>query len=157
LSITLERSGNPLRELPIMSIENPVIYVPIRHLATDHWHLATVFVSLHLSRVPYKSAHFMQNKPNLLAVSKMLKMNITSAITVNYINELRTTNYELIMKNKPNQTQFQTPGICLLSSIIRPLSSVLRPLFPDEAQNVESFTQKQFDSRTGFAKMLHFE
>ncbi|MHC4173083.1 MAG: peptide chain release factor N(5)-glutamine methyltransferase [Planctomycetota bacterium] len=32
-------------------------------------------------------------------------MNITSATTVNYINELRTTNYELIMKNKPNQSQ----------------------------------------------------
>ncbi len=40
------------------------------------------------------------NKANLLAVSKMPKMNITSATTVNYINELRTTNYELIMKNK---------------------------------------------------------
>jgi len=48
----------------------------------------------------------MQNKPNLLAVSRIPKMNITSAITVNYINELRTTNYELIMKNKPNQSQF---------------------------------------------------
>ena len=52
-------------------------------------------------------AYFMQNKANLLAVSKMPKMNITSATTVNYINELRTTNYELIMKNKANQTQFQ--------------------------------------------------
>ena len=49
-----------------------------------------------------------QNKPNFPAVSKTPKMNITSATTVNYINELRTTNYELIMKNKPNQTQFQT-------------------------------------------------
>ncbi len=39
-------------------------------------------------------------KANLLAVSKIPKMNITSATTVNYINELRTTNYELIMKNK---------------------------------------------------------
>ena len=43
----------------------------------------------------------MQNKPNFPAVSKTPKMNITSATTVNYINELRTTNYELIMKNKP--------------------------------------------------------
>ena len=47
-------------------------------------------------------AYFLQNKANLLAVSKIPKMNITSATTVNYINELRTTNYELIMKNKPN-------------------------------------------------------
>jgi release factor glutamine methyltransferase len=56
----------------------------------------------------------MQNKPNLLAVSKIPKMNITSAITVNYINELRTTNYELIMKNKPKQTQFQTQRLSKL-------------------------------------------
>ena len=51
----------------------------------------------------------MQNKPNSKPNKpnfKIGKMNITSAITVNYINELRTTNYELIMKtnpNKPNQ------------------------------------------------------
>jgi hypothetical protein len=49
----------------------------------------------------------MQNKPNFQAVSKMTKMSITSAITVNYINEPRTTNYELIMKNKPKQSQFR--------------------------------------------------
>ena len=38
-----------------------------------------------------------QNKPNLLDA----QMNITSATRVNYINELRTTNYELIMKTNP--------------------------------------------------------
>jgi len=54
----------------------------------------------------------MQNKPNLLSVSKIPKMNITSATIVNYINELRTTNDELIIKNKPKQTQFQ--GTCTL-------------------------------------------
>jgi len=32
--IVLERNGKTLGELPVMSIENPVIYVPIRHLAT---------------------------------------------------------------------------------------------------------------------------
>jgi len=41
----------------------------------------------------------MQNKANF----KIGKMNTTSATTVNYINELRTTNYELIMKTKPNK------------------------------------------------------
>jgi len=46
----------------------------------------------------------MQNKADV----KIGNMNITPATTVNYINELRTTNYELIMKNKPNQSQFQT-------------------------------------------------
>jgi len=52
----------------------------------------------------------MQNEPNLPAVSKTPKMNITSATTANYINQLRTTNYELIMQNEPKtnpkRTQF---------------------------------------------------
>ncbi|MHC4104097.1 MAG: hypothetical protein ACYSR9_04095, partial [Planctomycetota bacterium] len=42
------------------------------------------------------------NKANLPAISKMPKMNITSTTTVKYINEPRTMNYELIMKNKAN-------------------------------------------------------
>jgi len=43
-----------------------------------------------------------QNKPNLLDA----QMNITSATRVNYINELRTTNNELIMKTNPNKPNF---------------------------------------------------
>ena len=39
-------------------------------------------------------------------------MNISSAITVNYINKLRTTNYELIMKTNPNKPNFQTRETC---------------------------------------------
>ncbi len=62
-------------------------------------------IALLLSRVLYKSTLFMQNKPNLPAFPRTLKMNITPAITVNYIYEPRTTSYELITKNKPNQTQ----------------------------------------------------
>jgi len=50
----------------------------------------------------------MQNKPNF----KIGKMNISSAITVNYINKLRTTNYELIMKTNPNKPNFQTRETC---------------------------------------------
>ncbi len=61
---------------------------------------------LHLSRVLYKSTLFMQNKPNLPAFPRTLKMNINSSIITNYIYEPRTTNYELITQNKPNQTQF---------------------------------------------------
>ncbi len=38
---------------------------------------------------------------------KRAKMDVTSATTVNYINELRTTNYELIMKTKPNKANFK--------------------------------------------------
>ena len=45
----------------------------------------------------------MQNKANV----KIGKMNITSAITMNYINELWTTNYELIMKTNPNKPNFK--------------------------------------------------
>jgi len=60
----------------------------------------------------------MQNKPNLLAVSKTPKMNITSATTVNYINELRTKNYELIMKNKPNSNPIQTQSKPVLSAVL---------------------------------------
>ncbi len=77
------------REIRYTRIENPVIYVPIRHL-------------YNCRESSTNQAYFLQNKANLLAVSKIPKMNITSATTVNYINELRTTNYELIMENKAN-------------------------------------------------------
>jgi len=53
---------------------------------------------------------FMQNKPNF----KIGKMNITSATTWNYINELRTTNYDLIMKTNPNKANFK-PGFAKCS------------------------------------------
>ncbi len=42
--------------------------------------------------VQKNKANSKPNKANLLAVSKIPKMNITSATTVNYINELRTMN-----------------------------------------------------------------
>ena len=45
-------------------------------------------------------------------------------------------------KNKPKQTQFQMSDICLLFSVVRPQSSVFRPLFPDEAQIIEFSPQK---------------
>ena len=54
-------------------IENPVIYAPIRHLATVFSFpssvfrlLSSVLAPLHLSRTLYKSTTFMQNKPNLV-------------------------------------------------------------------------------------------
>ena len=43
----------------------------------------------------------MQNKANV----KMGNMNVSILTTVNYINKLRTMNYELIMKNKAKQSQ----------------------------------------------------
>jgi len=47
--------------------------------------------------------YFLQNKPNFQDV----QMNITSATTVNYINKLRTTNYELIIKTNPIKANFK--------------------------------------------------
>ncbi len=53
---------------------------------------------LHLSRTLYKSALFMQNKPNLLNA----QMNVSSVIT-NYYENVRLHRRG---ENKPNQTQF---------------------------------------------------
>ena len=53
---------------------------------------------LHLSRALYKSALFMQNKPNLLDD----QMTVSSIITMNYQNFIPLAG----QKNKPNQTQF---------------------------------------------------
>jgi hypothetical protein len=55
---------------------------------------------LHLSRNLYKSALFMQNKPNFLKS----QMNVNDVLTKDY--EKRTLGER--GKNKPNQTQFQT-------------------------------------------------
>ena len=63
-----------------MSIENPVIYVPIRHLATGNCRLSTVLGPLHLSRILDKSHLFMQNKANLLNA----QMNVNSILTKDY-------------------------------------------------------------------------
>ncbi|MHC4463826.1 MAG: hypothetical protein ACYS30_20700, partial [Planctomycetota bacterium] len=49
---------------------------------------------LHLSRTLYKSAHFMQNKPNF----PKAQMNLTSLITVEYENKYNWT----LSENKPN-------------------------------------------------------
>ena len=78
-------------------------------LATVNWHPTTENCLLFsvFCLLPSKSVEnplqigpiFLQNKPNF----KIGKMNITSATTVNYINKLRTTNYELIMKTNPNK------------------------------------------------------
>jgi hypothetical protein len=73
----------------------------------------------------------MQNKANLLAVSKIPKMNISSATTVNYINELRTTDYELIVKNKPNS---------------KPIKANLH-FTAENADNLASKTQRREDKK----------
>ena len=56
--------------------------------------LSTVLRPLHLSRTLYKSALFMQNKPNLLDA----QMNISSLVTMHYENISDWT----LGENKPN-------------------------------------------------------
>ncbi len=97
-----KRNGKALGELPIMSIENPVIYVPIRHLSSA----CPVRVSftlmgsspLYICRGPSTNQLlFMQNKPNF----RKAKMNVNSLITTDYENKWQRR----VRKNKPNQTQ----------------------------------------------------
>ncbi len=59
--------------------------------------LSSVFGPLHLSRALYKSAHFMQNKANLLDA----QMNVSSVLTKDYENKRLCRCGE----NKPDQTQ----------------------------------------------------
>ncbi len=63
-------------------------------LTTDLRLLSSVFCPLHLSRALYKSALFMQNKPNLLNA----QMNISSVLTRDYENNIAFG----LRKNKPN-------------------------------------------------------
>jgi len=72
-----------------------------------------------------RTRRLMKNKANLPAVYKIPEMNITSAITVNYINELRTTNYELIMKNKAKKSQLNW-GLYFRSSFFHRCEEVIR-------------------------------
>ena len=59
--------------------------------------LYSVFRHLHLSRILYKSAHFLQNKPNFPDA----KMNSINSKIMAYKNFIPLAGY----KNKPNQTQ----------------------------------------------------
>ncbi len=60
--------------------------------------LSSVLGPLHLSRILYKSALFMQNKPNF----RKSQMNVNSLLTKDYENKSNWT----LGENKPNQTQF---------------------------------------------------
>ncbi len=96
-----------------MSIENPTL-VHFRHFSSlltiedpaflgrneyQESSYLRAYKALHLSRTLYKSALFMQNKPNLPDVL----MNVKSIHTVVYENKSNWT----LGENKPNQTQFQ--------------------------------------------------
>jgi len=84
-----------------MSIENPTL-AHFRHFSSlftnlpayKALYLRAYKAPLHLSRTLYKSAHFMQNKPNF----KDAQMNVSSLITMNYKNFIPLA----VQKNKPN-------------------------------------------------------
>jgi len=52
----------------MMNIDNPVIYVPIRHLASGHFPLPSTSVE-----EPLQIGHIFQNKANLLEYSNERK------------------------------------------------------------------------------------
>ena len=104
---------------------------------------------------PIQSQYKPNSKPikaNLLAVSKIPKMNITSATTVNYINELRTTNYELIMKNKPNSNPIsEKPKMNLNFYSIKDYENEPRLRAPGkQTQNKANFTYPQGSAYASF-------
>jgi len=78
---------------------------------------------LHLSRTLYKSALFMQNKPNLLNAL----MNATSFYTVNYENKSNWT----LGENKPN-------------------SNPIKPNFRKAQMNVNSLITKDYRKKYDF-------
>jgi len=76
----------------------------IRHLAScgeyrESSYLRAYKAPLHLSRTLYKSALFMQNKPNF----QKSQMNISNLSQMSYKNKSNWT----LGENKPNQTQFK--------------------------------------------------
>ena len=101
---------------PLISIEYPVIYLPIRHLSSVFCLLSSVIC--HLSSVfcprpstlverPLQIAPFMQNKANF----RKSQMNVTAVLTKDYENKSNWT----LGENKPNQTQFpKSPNECKL-------------------------------------------
>ena len=64
----------------------------------------------------------MQNKPNSKPNKpdfKIGKMNITSAITVNYINELRTMNDERLCKTNPIKANVKMGNMNVSIAIVK--------------------------------------
>jgi hypothetical protein len=92
----LERSGKPLGELPIMSIENPTL-VHFRHfssLLTNEYRVSR-----------YES--FMQNKPNF----RNVQMAVTLVKTMTNNNKPRTMNNERLCKTNPIKANFKSSVI----------------------------------------------
>ncbi len=89
-----------------------------------NFRLSSVRGPLHLSRTLYKSALFMQNKPNLLDA----QMNLSNVKTMNYKNFIPLAGY----KNKPN-------------------SNPIKPNFRKAQMNVNSFITKDYRKYDDFA------
>ncbi len=90
-SIILERSGNPLGELLIMSIENPTLAHFIRRGG-----FSSLFTNLPSTSVenPLQINSFMQNKPNF----QKSQMNVNLYNTTDYERKRDWT----LGENKPN-------------------------------------------------------
>jgi len=79
---------------------------------------------LHLSRILYKSAHFMQNKPNF----RKSQMNVNPYITRNYENISNWT----LGENKPN-------------------SNPIKPNLPESKIDAKSVFTKDYRKKDAFA------
>jgi hypothetical protein len=90
------------------------------------------YKALHLSRILYKSAHFLQNKPNF----PYAKMNLNIYYTKLYKDETAFRQG----KNKPNQSQFKACSAC-------PLPNRLLPSFCAGSE-FEWANQTQFKPKT---------
>jgi hypothetical protein len=87
------------------------------------------YKALHLSRLLYKSPHFLQNKPNFLRS----QMNVSNIITTNYQKFIPLVGY----KNKPNQTQFKPKT---------------KPIFQKSKINVNIYYTREYNNKTAFRR-----
>jgi len=104
---------------PFTSIENPTL-AHFRHFR----HFSSLYFPLYLSRILYKSALFMQNKPNSLNV----RIYINIYATKNYNNFIPLAG----QKNKPN-------------------SNPIKPNSQKAQMNVNSFTTEDYRKKDDFA------
>ena len=93
-------------------------------------HLSSVNCPLHLSRILYKSALFMQNKPNL----RRSQMNVRSYNTKDYENKSSWT----LGENKPKQSQNKPNS--------NPISEMPK-------MNVNISITKDYENKTAFRRI----
>jgi hypothetical protein len=112
---------------------------------------------LHLSRILYKSAHFMQNKPNLLDA----QMNVSSILTKDYENKYNWT----LGQNKPNSNPIKSNFRKAKMNVNLTLTKDYRknddftvrknkpnsnPISSKAKMNANAFSQKDYENETAF-------